>query len=486
MTTRPPVAATRAASVAVQRQKTNETQTVRVTNATGGTFTLTFNGQTTAPIAYNATAAQIQAALEALSNIAAGDILVTGGPINTGQPDGELPRRVRPDRTSPRSRPTAPALTGTGATLAATTAATSEGDLFSAPFVDARRTSQNTNDLRGKINRIKVAGRRLVHDPGREHVPGRHREDPSRDLRDGLPQPVPHPGRRERRRLHHRLLAGLQHAENFRGPAGTGRVEIVRKPSNYGWPLCYAPNLPYYRWNFNTSTPLDATPTPYECGNPDARPAERVALGASTAARRSSPASSTRRRSCSRTSGTPTATTPNPPLGTPCLAYYDGSSGTCPQLFPELFTGGVAPHGAAKYEFDPDNPNPKKFPPYYDESMFLGEFGQDTLREIRLDSQNKVFKINQLLNCGAVQANRTQPFECDNPNDMQFGADGAFYLLTYGDGFFAANADAGMYKWEYVKGQRAPERRAQHRPDRRPGAADGAVLLGGHDGRRPG
>ena len=52
-------------------QKTDEHQTVRVTNATGGTFTLTFNGQTTAPIAYNATAAQIDAALEALSNIGA-------------------------------------------------------------------------------------------------------------------------------------------------------------------------------------------------------------------------------------------------------------------------------------------------------------------------------------------------------------------------------------------------------------------------------
>ena len=37
--------------------KTDETQTVRVNDATGGTFTLTFNGQTTAPIAYNATAA---------------------------------------------------------------------------------------------------------------------------------------------------------------------------------------------------------------------------------------------------------------------------------------------------------------------------------------------------------------------------------------------------------------------------------------------
>ena len=41
--------------------------------------------------------------------------------------------------------------------------------------------------------------------------------------------------------------------------------------------------------------------------------------------------------------------------------------------------------------------------------------------------------------------------------DMQFGADGAFYLLTYGDGFFNVNPDAGMYKWEYVKGQRAPK-----------------------------
>ena len=40
--------------------------------------------------------------------------------------------------------------------------------------------------------------------------------------------------------------------------------------------------------------------------------------------------------------------------------------------------------------------------------------------------------------------------------DMQFGADGNFYLLTYGDGFFAANPDAGMYKWEYVAGPQRP------------------------------
>ncbi|MFK8851245.1 hypothetical protein [Streptomyces sp. Ac-502] len=60
---------------------TSEAQTVTVTGSpTGGTYTMTFNSQTTASIPYNATAAQVKAALEALSNINPGDVLVTGGP----------------------------------------------------------------------------------------------------------------------------------------------------------------------------------------------------------------------------------------------------------------------------------------------------------------------------------------------------------------------------------------------------------------------
>lgn len=54
----------------------NEVQQVAV-NATGGTFTLTYAGQTTTPIAYNATPAVVLAALEALSNIPAGALRVT-------------------------------------------------------------------------------------------------------------------------------------------------------------------------------------------------------------------------------------------------------------------------------------------------------------------------------------------------------------------------------------------------------------------------
>lgn len=60
---------------------TSEVQTVTVTGSpTGGTYTLTWSGQTTAGIPYNASAAQVKAALEALSNIEPGDVLVSGGP----------------------------------------------------------------------------------------------------------------------------------------------------------------------------------------------------------------------------------------------------------------------------------------------------------------------------------------------------------------------------------------------------------------------
>lgn len=58
---------------------TSEVQTLTVTGSpTGGTFTITWSGQTTAAIAYNATAATVQTALENLSNIAPGDVTVTG------------------------------------------------------------------------------------------------------------------------------------------------------------------------------------------------------------------------------------------------------------------------------------------------------------------------------------------------------------------------------------------------------------------------
>jgi hypothetical protein len=60
----------------------NEQQTVTITGTpTGGTFTLTYNGATTANIAYNAAAAAVVSALEALPNIGPGTVAGSGGAL---------------------------------------------------------------------------------------------------------------------------------------------------------------------------------------------------------------------------------------------------------------------------------------------------------------------------------------------------------------------------------------------------------------------
>ena len=62
--------------------------------------------------------------------------------------------------------------------------------------------------------------------PAGQHVPGRHRPDAARDLRDGLPQPVPDPRRSgDGRHLHGRLRPGRRLDEPDPRPAGLGRVQ---------------------------------------------------------------------------------------------------------------------------------------------------------------------------------------------------------------------------------------------------------------------
>lgn len=61
---------------------TNEVQTATITGApTGGTFKLAFKSVSTAAIAYNATSAAVQAALEAISTIGTGNVVCAGGPL---------------------------------------------------------------------------------------------------------------------------------------------------------------------------------------------------------------------------------------------------------------------------------------------------------------------------------------------------------------------------------------------------------------------
>jgi PKD repeat protein len=469
-------------------QLLDEQQTVRVTNATGGTFTLSFSGQTTDPLPFNANAGQIDQALEALPGIGANNIQTSGGPVSTANVNVFF-RRALQQSDQPQLTADGSGLTGS-TPPSVTTATAAEGGWFQRPTGDARRSTLNTNDLRGKVLRIHVKDSDIG--PGDANKPdlgaGGAYTIPAGNLFPLVGGQPPDKTRPEVYAMGFQNPFRLQVDENdvayvsdyspdantpqrSRGPAGVGRYLIIRHPANYGFPICVSKTLPYYRWSFRefapgtttVGTPLDNPPQPFDCAGATIPNDSRWNL-------LGGPGNEPGLHDL------PPITDPDvwysyrdnngaAPLGTPCFGYYattpgpiaPGSTTECPRLFPELFPGGVGPHGMAKYHYDPANPNPKKFPPYYDNSVILGEFMQDTLRELKTDQQDRVFKINQFLPCG--QANVANPaftFECDNPMDMQWGADGDFYLLTYGDGFFNANPDAGLYKWEYVKGRRAP------------------------------
>lgn len=72
-------------TVLAEKSGTNEISKLTITGGpTGGTFTMSYAAQTTAAIPYNASPAEVQSALEALSTIGAGNVRCYGGDLPGG------------------------------------------------------------------------------------------------------------------------------------------------------------------------------------------------------------------------------------------------------------------------------------------------------------------------------------------------------------------------------------------------------------------
>jgi hypothetical protein len=152
-------------------------QQVQLTGApTGGTFTLTFNGQTTAALAYNAAAAAVQSAVQALATIGAGNALVAGGAGG--------PWQVR--FAGALAGTAQPALTGSGAGLtggsapAVAVAVTSPGGKSPAGGRRGRRPAGAPS-----ARRARSGGRRARRWPGRTPAGRRRRRRAGRRRRPG-------------------------------------------------------------------------------------------------------------------------------------------------------------------------------------------------------------------------------------------------------------------------------------------------------------
>ncbi len=280
-------------------------------------------------------------------------------------------------------------------------------------MLDAARTAGNTNDLRGKILRI-----RPTEDGGYTIPEGNLFAEGT----EGTLPEIYAMGFRNPFRFTVDQETGHVHVADYgpdrgapateRGPEGLVEYNVIREPGNFGWPFCHGDNQPYAPYDPDTGEVGEK----FDCANPV------------------------------NPSPNNTGLTELPPLQLPEIWYGYGVS----EQFPEMGEGGSAPMSGPVYRYDPDNPSPTKFPEYFDGAHFFYEWSRNYVKEIRPDSAGGVLKINDFLSTT----------EFVKPMDMTFGPDGSLYVLEWGSSFGGGNDDSGLYRIDHVTGGRAPAARA--------------------------
>ncbi|MEU5964158.1 ThuA domain-containing protein [Micromonospora parva] len=274
------------------------------------------------------------------------------------------------------------------------------------PAFDAQRTSANSNDLRGKVLRIKPSAAGGYTIPaGNMFAPGTARTRPE----------IYAMGFRNPFRMSVDKATGIVYLGDYgpdagtadpnRGPAGNVEFARIDRPGFYGWPYCTARNDAYNDYTF----PSGPSGAKFDCA------------------------------------GGPVNNSPNNtgitqlPPAIPAWLPYGGSGSP-----PEFTGGGLSPMGGPVYRYDPNNTSPVAFPQYYDGTYFAGEFGRRWIKNIKLDASGQPLKINPF------------PWTGTQVMDMEFGPDGALYVLDYGTGWFNGDANSALYRIEYAREGRAP------------------------------
>ncbi|MDG5802304.1 PQQ-dependent sugar dehydrogenase [Streptomyces ossamyceticus] len=285
------------------------------------------------------------------------------------------------------------------------------------PAFDAQRTSANTNDLRGKILRIKVNadGSYAIPD-GNLFAPGTDRTRPE-IYAMGLRNPFRFSVDKKTGILYVGEYGPDAGAANpSRGPAGQVEFARVTKPGNFGWPYCTGKNDAYVDYDFATG----ASGAAFDCAAPK------------------------------NTSPNNTGLTELPPAE-PAWIPYNGNS------LPEFGDGSESPMGGPVYHYDASLDSPVKFPEAYDGDFFAGEFGRRWIKRITSDAD------------GTVRSIANVPWTGTQVMDMAFGPDGALYVLDYGVSWFGGDEHSALYRIENATDGHSPV--AQAAADRTSGQA---------------
>src|SRR3954462_3360755 len=296
-------------------------------------------------------------------------------------------------------------------------------------FWDAQRSAGNTNDLNGKIMRIKPLDT-VTGTPGvgtTYTIPNGNLFPESEDTDNKTRPEIYGMGFRNPFRFTVDPATGWVLGADYgpdasttnatRGPQGSVEYNVLTKPGNYGWPYCIRDNVPYNDFDFATRT----SGAKFDCAAPVNNSPNNTGL-----------------------------TNLPPAIGASAWMGYTEQD---PRFTPDLGTGG-APMGGPRYHFDPSLVSDRKFPAYYDNKWFVGEWNNNWIKTANLDASGAMTKVDAFaLGTGYKR-----------PMDLDFGPDGALYVIEWGSGFGSDNADSGIYRIDYVAGDKAPIAQATGTP----------------------
>ncbi|MFD3520045.1 carbohydrate-binding protein [Streptomyces sp. NPDC058653] len=269
------------------------------------------------------------------------------------------------------------------------------------PQFDAQRSSGNTNDLRGKVLRIKptAAGGYTVPS-GNLFAPGTARTRPE----------IYAMGFRNPFRMSVDKATGIVYLGDYgpdagvtnasRGPSGQVEFNRITGPGNYGWPYCTGTNTSSETYSEFTF-PSGPSAAKYNCAAPANNSFRNTGLATLPAAKSS-------------------------------WIKYGGDAGSPP----EFGGGSESPMGGPVYRYDANLNSNVKFPQSLDGRFFAGEYGRKWIKAIEVKSDGTP---------GVIEA---FPWTGTQVMDQAFGPDGALYVLDYGTG----GNNQALYRVEYVGG----------------------------------
>nr|MBA4168436.1 PQQ-dependent sugar dehydrogenase [Chitinophagaceae bacterium] len=265
---------------------------------------------------------------------------------------------------------------------------------------DARRSAGNTNDLRGKILRIKIRPDGTYDIPDGNLFPkGTEKTKPEIYVM-GDRNPYRISVDQKNGYLYWGEVGPDANTDSAgRGPRGYDEVNQARTAGYFGWPLFVGNNYPYSEYDYATGK-MGMTFDPAKPVNNSRNNTGLKVL----------------------------------PPAHPAFIWYPYA--VSPD-FPQIGSGGR--NAMAGPVFYSSVFGTKGIPAYYDGKLFIYDFIRGWIKAVTMKPNGDFDHMEPFM----------PHIKMNSAIDMEMGPDGHIYVLEYGTGWFTQNADAGLYRIDY-------------------------------------